>query len=81
VGFIKSVKYSTKYKLKIVSSINIFLIIMILLYSTFLVFGLKFIGISVILNIVLLTIIFIKEILLKIIMQENKGNKEYEETK
>jgi Na+-transporting methylmalonyl-CoA/oxaloacetate decarboxylase beta subunit len=79
IGFIKSKKYKNRYRLKIVSSIDIFLIIMYLLYSAFPMFGLRITGISVILNIVLLTTIFIKEILLKIIRHENKGTKEYEE--
>jgi Na+-transporting methylmalonyl-CoA/oxaloacetate decarboxylase beta subunit len=72
IGFIKSIIYKSKYKLKIVLSIDIFLIIIYLLNFSFPVFGLRIIGISVIFNIVLLTTIFIKDILLKIIRHEQE---------
>jgi hypothetical protein len=72
IGFIKSKKYSIKYKLKIVMCIDIYFIIIKSIYFTFPITGLTFIAISVLLNIVLLTFIFIKEILLKVIKHENQ---------
>ena len=75
IGFIKSIRYSNKYKIKIISSIDLYLIILI--FFTFPIFGLRYIGISVLLNIVLLTIIFIKEILLKIIKHEEANGMRY----
>ncbi|MDR0320187.1 MAG: hypothetical protein LBI28_01655 [Treponema sp.] len=75
IGFIKSKKYSIKYKLKIVLCIDIYLIIIKSIYFTFPIIGLTFIAISVLFNIVLLTFIFIKEILLKVIKYENKEAK------
>jgi hypothetical protein len=72
ISLIKSRKYNKKFKIKIILTIDIFLVIMFLIYYFIEIFGFKFIGISILLNIFLLTIIFIKEILLKIINYENK---------
>ena len=70
-GFIKSKTFIKIYKLKIILSIDVYLLIIFVLYYCIPFFGIGFIGISVLLNFLLLTLIFVKDFIIRIVKQEN----------
>jgi Na+-transporting methylmalonyl-CoA/oxaloacetate decarboxylase beta subunit len=72
IRFKKRRMYTIKYKMKIIISMNIFIIILSSIYIGFQILGFLWIGISILMNIVFCIIFYIKFILIKIIKEENK---------
>jgi len=67
IGYIKKINYSKKYKIKIIFSINIFLIFLLSIYIGFQILGLFWIKISTLMNIIFCILFYVNFILLKII--------------
>jgi hypothetical protein len=74
IGLIKTKAYGIKYIIKVIISMNIFIIILSLICIGFQVLGFLWIGISTLMNIVFCIIIYIKFILIKIIKKDKKNN-------